>query len=94
MSKLKKLSKEDLNEISNYFAEILDKELSVNIKFKEIVDLDFDIIIFYENSELNVDVDIDLDLDGLSDFDATNLENGIDNSYIQLDEFIDKNYRE
>ena len=58
MSKLKKLSPDDLSKISDDFGEILEKEVSKNISTKEVEDLDLDITLNYENEQLDVDVDV------------------------------------
>ena len=42
MSKLKKLSQEDLSTISDDFGEILEREVSKHISTKEVEDLDLD----------------------------------------------------
>ena len=58
MSKLKKLSSQDLNTISTDFGEILEVEVSKVISTKELEDLDLDIELNYENDQLDVDVDV------------------------------------
>jgi len=92
MLKLKKLSKEDLNNISDFFLSSLDNNLFNSIDSKEINDLNLDLIINYDNDELKVDLDIGLDLDKLSDFNSEKIQIAIDDSYKELDDFIEKNY--
>ena len=67
MSKLKKLSSVDLATISDDFGEILEIEVSKAISTKELDDLDLDIIVSYENNQLDVDVDVGVTFDKLSD---------------------------
>ena len=66
MSKLKKLSSEDLDTISTDFGEILEIEVSKVISTKELEDLDLDIELNYENDQLDVDVDLGVLFDDLS----------------------------
>ena len=54
MSKLKKLSQDDLSTISDDFGEILEREVSKNISTKEVEDLDLDITINYENDQFRL----------------------------------------
>ena len=55
MSKLKVLTQEDLSKISDDFGEILEQEVSKVISTKELEDLDLDIVLSYENEQLDVD---------------------------------------
>ena len=66
MSKLKKLSSEDLATISYDFGEILEREVSRVISTKELEDLDLDITINYDDAQLDVDVDLGVSFDELS----------------------------
>ena len=94
MSKLKKLSSDDLATISDDFGEILEIEVSKTISTKELDDLDLDIIISYENNQLNVDVDVGVTFDKLSDITQNQLASAIDEAYLRFDSYIDENYRE
>ena len=94
MSKLKKLSSDDLAKISQDFGEILESEVSRVIPSKEIEDLDLDIAINYENSQLDVDVDLGVLFDALSDINPDVLNEAVDEAYIKFDSYIDENYRE
>ena len=94
MSKLKKLSKEDLNVISDFFLSTLDDKLFKIIGSKEITDLDLDVLIDYDNEKLDVNLDFDIFLDLLSDMDSDKLQQAIDSSYEELDAFIENNYKE
>ncbi|KZX10590.1 DUF3194 domain-containing protein [Methanobrevibacter oralis] len=93
MSKLKKLSDEDLSIISNEFGLILEKEVSKVISTKELEDLDLDITLIYENDQLDVDVDLGVLPDKLSNITEKSLDIAIDEAYLRFDSFIDDNYR-
>ncbi len=67
MSKLKILSQDDLATISDAFGEILEGEISRALPSKEIEDLDLDILLNYENEQLDVDVDVGVLFDELSE---------------------------
>ena len=56
MSKLKVLTNEDLSKISDDFGEILEREVSKTVSTKELEDLDLDIVLNYENEQLDGDV--------------------------------------
>ena len=75
MSKLKKLSSADLATISDDFGEILELEVSKAISTKELDDLDLDIVISYEDNQLDVDVDVGVTFDKLSEI--THPEGGV-----------------
>ncbi|WP_296792496.1 DUF3194 domain-containing protein [uncultured Methanobrevibacter sp.] len=94
MSKLKKLSPDDLSKISDDFGEILEKEVSKNISTKEVEDLDLDITLNYENEQLDVDVDVGVLFDELSEINQDQIMNAIDEAYLKFDSYIDENFRE
>ena len=94
MSKLKKLSSEDLDNISTYFGEILGEEVSKVISTKELEDIDLDITLIYENDQLDVDVDLSVLFDELSEINPDMLSKVIDKAYLKFDSYIDENYRE
>ena len=94
MSKLKKLSSDDLTTISEDFGEIFEKEVSRVISVKELEDLNLDITINYENAQLDVDVDLGVDFDELSEIDQNLLSEAIDEAYLKFDSYIDENFRE
>ena len=94
MSKLKKLSFDDLTTISEDFGEILEKEVSHVISVKELEDLNLDITINYENAQLDVDVDLGVDFDELSEIDQNLLMEAVDEAYLKFDSYIDDNFRE
>ncbi len=94
MSKLKKLSADDLSTISDDFGEILEREVSKNISTKEVEDLDLDIILNYENDQLDVDVDVGVLFDELSEINQDQIMKSIDEAYLKFDSYIDENFRE
>ena len=94
MSKLKKLSSEDLDTISTDFGEILEIEVSKVISTKELEDLDLDIELNYENDQLDVDVDLGVLFDELSEINQDMFNEAIDSAYLKFDSYIDENFRE
>ena len=94
MSKLKKLSQDDLSTILENFGEILEREVSKSISIKELEDLDLDITLNYENDELNVDVDVGVLFDELSEISQEQISQAIDEAYLKFDSYIDENFRE
>ncbi|SDA60929.1 DUF3194 domain-containing protein [Methanobrevibacter millerae] len=94
MSKLKELSRDDLATISDDFGEMLEREVSRVISTKELEDLDLDITINYENSQLDVDVDLGVSFDELSEINQDLLNEAIDEAYLKFDAYIDENYME
>ena len=94
MSKLKSLSQDDLATISDDFGEILEREVSKALPSKEIEDLDLDIVLSYENSQLDVDVDVGVLFDELSDITQDQISQAIDEAYLKFDSYIDDNFRE
>ncbi len=94
MSKLKLLSSDDLATISDDFGEILEREVSKALPSKEIEDLDLDIVLSYEDSQLDVDVDVGVSFDELSDINKDQIAKAIDEAYLKFDSYIDENFRE
>lgn len=94
MSKLKKLSNEDLVEITETFGQFLNDEVYKKISFKELEDFSLDFSINYENEELFVDVDLGVAFDELSDINQELLNEALDNSYLRLDSYIEDNFKE
>ena len=94
MSKLKKLSSDDLDNISTDFGEILEAEVSKVISTKELEDIDLDITLNYEDDQLDVDVDLGVLFDELSEINQDMLSEAIDEAYLKFDAYIDENYRE
>ena len=97
VSKLKKLSSEDLDDISDFFASVVEKKIFSRVKSqKEILAMDININIDYndENEQLDIDADVDIDTDELSDLSDEKIDEAIDESYLELDEYINENFRE
>ncbi len=93
MSKLKILSQDDLATISDAFGEILQGEISKALPSKEIEDLDLDILLNYENKQLDVDVDVGVLFDELSEITQDQVAQAIDEAYVKFDSYIDDNFR-
>ena len=96
VSKLKELSEDDLEDISNFLSEIIVRKIQSSVKSqKEILDMDVSIEISYpdENGELDVDASIEIDTDELSDLSNERIDEVIDESYLELDEYINEHYR-
>ncbi len=93
MSKLKVLTQDDLATISDDFGEILENEISKALPSKEIEDLDLDILLNYENNQLDVDVDVGVSFDELSEINQEQIAQAIDEAYIKFDSYIDENFR-
>ena len=85
MSKLKELTQEDLSKISDDFGEILEREVSKTISTKELEDLDLDIVLSYEDSQLDVDVDVGVLFDELSEISQDQISKAIDEAYLKFD---------
>ena len=96
VSELKKLSEDDLEDISDFLAETIEKKISSSVKSqKEILNMDVIINIVYpdENGELDVDASIEIDTDELSNLSNERIDEVIEESYAELDEYINENYR-
>ena len=96
VSELKKLSEDDLEDISDFLAETIEKKISSSVKSqKEILNMDVIINIVYpdENGELDVDASIEIDTDELSNLSNERIDEVIEESYTELDEYINENYR-
>ena len=95
--KLKKLSQDDLDDISDFFVGIIEKKIFSSVKSqKEILTMDVNINIDYndENEQLDIDVDVDIDTDELSKLSDERINEVIDDAYLELDEYINEHYRE
>ena len=97
VSKLKKLSQEDLDNISDFFVAVVEKKILSSVKSqKEILAMDVNINIDYndESEQLDIDVDVDIDTDELSNLSDERIDQLIDEAYVELDDYIDENFRE
>ncbi len=77
-----------------FYGEILEIEVSKAISTKELDDLDLDIIVSYENNQLDVDVDVGVTFDKLSEITQDQVAGAIDEAYLKFDSYIDENYRQ
>ena len=93
MSQLKQLSDDDLEVISDEFGKILSEEISKSLPSKEIEDLNLDIVINYDDGQLNVDVDVGVFFDALSQITQDQVSQSIDDAYLRFDSYIDDNFR-
>ncbi|MDO5841786.1 MAG: DUF3194 domain-containing protein [Methanobrevibacter ruminantium] len=96
VSKLKELSEDDLEDISNFLSETIVKKISSSVRSqKEILDMGVSIEIDYpnENGELDVDASVEIGIDELSDLSDEIIDEVIDGSYLELDEYINEHYR-
>ena len=93
MSRLKELTQEDLSKITDDFGEILEREVSKTISTKELEDLDLDIVLTYEDNQLDVDVDVGVLFDELSEINQDQIAKAIDEAYLKFDSYIDDNFR-
>ncbi|MBF4469507.1 MAG: DUF3194 domain-containing protein [Methanobrevibacter arboriphilus] len=94
MNKLKKLSQEDLDVISQYFSDKANEIILSKVPSKEVLDFDLQIDASYDDEELDINIDVDIALDELSKIKNDDIELAIEEAYNQLDIFIDENYRE
>lgn len=94
MSKIKKLTDNDLTIISEAFSRIVEEELSNNISSKELINEDITIDVSYEDEQLDVSLDIAVDVDALSDVEKDNIVKITDAAFVKFDQYIDENFRE
>ncbi|WP_295722022.1 DUF3194 domain-containing protein [uncultured Methanobrevibacter sp.] len=94
MSKLKELSQDDLDNITNFLSNIVERKLSNYVTSKEVINQNIITDISYENGQLDVDLDIDIDVDALSNLSQDDVQRIIDEVYEELDVCIDENYRQ
>ncbi len=89
---MRKLTDQELDEISDIAVEATENFIFSKVSKKEILDLHINVELSYEK-ELNVDVLVDLDLDELSAADETEIaEKSVDAALERLDKFIAGNY--
>jgi ribosome-associated translation inhibitor RaiA len=89
---LRRLTDQELDEISDIAVEATENFIFSKVSKKEILDLHINVELSYEK-ELNVEILVDLDLDELSAADETEIaENAVDAALEKLDKFIAENY--
>ena len=96
MKKLKNLSENDLNDISDFLSNEINKELSKILSNKEIINLEINIEAMFDDKDKNLDVDADINVetDGLRDIPKETIQETIDIAYKKLDNYIEANYKE
>ena len=92
MKKLKELSHEDLENISNFLSDTINEYILANISSKEIVDMDIQIEVSYDE-KLDVDIDVNLEFHELSKADANISNIAIEKSLLKLNSYLDDNFR-
>ncbi|MDP1553653.1 MAG: DUF3194 domain-containing protein [Methanobacteriaceae archaeon] len=92
MNKLKNLSQEDLNQISDFISSTAQNYILQQVSGKEITDLDIQVELSYKE-ELEVDVTVDLLMDDLSIDRPEIATEAIDYALDQLEILLDENYR-
>lgn len=92
MKKLKKLSQEDLDQISDFISSTTQNFILGKVSRKEISDIDIKVELSYDE-ELDVDISIELLLDELSAQDPEIVNEAVDFAHLELDKFLDENYR-
>jgi hypothetical protein len=90
--KLKNLSQEDLDQISEFVSSAAQNFILQHVSRKEILDMDIKVEISYDEV-LDVDLSIDLDLDELSTQDPAVVNEAVIFAHEELDKFLDENYR-
>ncbi len=90
---MKKLSEQELDQISNIAVETAEAYIFTRVSKKEILGLNINANITY-NKILNVELLIDLDLDELSKTNENELvENAVEAALCKIDSFVDDNLR-
>jgi hypothetical protein len=92
LNKLKNLSQEDLNQISDFISSTAQNYILQKVSGKEITDLDIQVELSYKE-ELEVDVTVDLLMDDLSIDRPEIATEAIDYALNQLEILLDENYR-
>lgn len=92
MNKLKKLSPDDLSQISDYAVSSAQNFIFDRLSKKEIIDLDITTQISYED-ELDVDIQIELVLDDLCSADEGIADAAVEYSINELERYLNENYR-
>jgi len=90
---LRKLSDQELDQISDLAVETAETYIFSRVSKKEILDLNINANITF-NKILNVELLVDIDLDELSATDEKELaENAVEAALYRLDSFVDDNLR-
>ncbi|KAF5089068.1 DUF3194 domain-containing protein [Methanobacterium aggregans] len=92
MNKLKRLSSEDLDTISEFTASAAENFIFKKVSRKEVLDFNVDVKMDYEE-ELNVEVEVHIVFDDLSDAGDEIAGEAVDHALNELGKFLDDNYR-
>ncbi|MCK9152055.1 DUF3194 domain-containing protein [Methanobacterium alcaliphilum] len=92
MKKLKNLSQEDLDQISDFISSTTQNFILGQVSKKEISDIDIKVELSY-SEELSVDISIELFLDQLSNQDPEIVNEALEFAHNSLDKFLDDHYR-
>ncbi|SCG85055.1 DUF3194 domain-containing protein [Methanobacterium congolense] len=92
MSKLKRLSSEDLDTISEFTSSAAENFIFKKISKKEVMDFNVDVEMDYED-ELNVDVEVHIVFDELSNASNEMAQEAVDHALEELGKFLDDKYR-
>ena len=93
MKKLKILNQEDLDNISDFLSNNINEYLLANVSSKEILDMNINIEVSYNNKKLDVDIAVDLEFDEFSKADRNIANILVENSLLKLDSYLDENFR-
>lgn len=95
MKVIKYLSDEELADISNFLSNEINKEISYITTPKEIVGMDVNVNMTFDDDErkLDVDTEVDLDTDELSEVSKVDVSDAVDRAYSKLDNYINAHYK-
>ena len=95
MKVIKYLSDEELADISNFLSNEINKEISYITTPKEIVGMDVNVNMTFDDDErkLDVDTEVDLDTDELSEVSKADVSDAVDRAYSKLDNYINAHYK-
>jgi hypothetical protein len=95
MKVLKSLTNDDLNDISDFLSNEINKEISYITTPKEIIGMDVNVKIVFDDVDCQLDVDseVNLDTDELSDVSEESISEAVDRAYGRLDNYIDAHYK-
>lgn len=86
---MKKLTDEDLNEISEIAISSAESYIFSKVSKKEIIDIDINIELNYENG-LDINVIVDILFDDLSSADSKIADDAADYAMNEIEKFLDK----
>ena len=89
---MKKLTDEELDQISDLAVETAENYIFSRVSPKEILDMDINVEVGYEDG-LDVDIQVELDVDQLSKADENEIvEEATDSALIEIDKLIEENF--